>query len=90
MLGVQPSGPLRWVVQSILIAVSSRNLCGPERDPLFSEPVPVLTARRVIDRDDWTKAFQDWQGAAAKNLKDHRREDQSSARIIDDLCEIRN
>ncbi len=51
----------------------------------FDESAPVLTARRVVNRDEWANALKDWQDTASKNLKDHPWEDQSAARIVDDL-----
>ena len=51
----------------------------------FDESAPVLTARRVVNRDEWTDALKVWQETASKNLKDHPWEDQPAARIVDDL-----
>jgi AbrB family looped-hinge helix DNA binding protein len=51
----------------------------------FDESAPVLTARRVVNRDDWTCALRDWQETASKNLKDHPWGDQTAASIVDDL-----
>ncbi|MFT4640007.1 MAG: AbrB family looped-hinge helix DNA binding protein [Verrucomicrobiales bacterium] len=51
----------------------------------FDESASVLTARRVVNRDDWTDAFQAWKEAATRNLKDHPWEAEPAASIIDDL-----
>ena len=51
----------------------------------FDESAPVLTARRVVNREKWTDALRDWQETASKNLKDHPWEDQPASCIVDDL-----
>ncbi len=51
----------------------------------FDEAAPVLTARRVVNQDEWRKAVGDWQKSAAHALKGHPWEKKSSARMIDDL-----
>ena len=51
----------------------------------FDEAAPNLTARRVVNRGEWQNALGDWQKTAAKALKNHPWEKQSSATIIDDL-----
>ena len=51
----------------------------------FDEAAPVLTARRVVKRDEWEKTVTDWQKTTAKALKDHAWEKQPAAAIIDDL-----
>ena len=51
----------------------------------FDEAAPVLTARRVVNRDEWRKTVGDWQKSAARVLKGHPWEKKTSAAIIDDL-----
>ena len=51
----------------------------------FDETAPVLTARRVVNRGEWEKAFGEWKSAAAKSLKGHPWEAQPSSAIVDDL-----
>ncbi len=51
----------------------------------FDETAPVLTARRVVNREEWQKTLGDWQKSATKALKGHSWENQSSATMIDDL-----
>ena len=51
----------------------------------FDETAPVLTARRVVNREEWQKTLGDWQKSTAKALKGHPWEKQTSAAIIDDL-----
>ena len=51
----------------------------------FDENAAVLTARRVIHRGEWEKAFGAWQSSAAAALKDHPWKKKTSAHLIDDL-----
>ena len=51
----------------------------------FDETAPVLTARRVVNRNEWEKAFGEWKNAAGKSLKGHPWEKQPSSAIVDDL-----
>ena len=51
----------------------------------FDEAAPVLTARRVVNLDEWRKTVGDWQKSAACVLKGHPWGKQSSAAMIDDL-----
>ena len=51
----------------------------------FDEAAPVLTARRVVDRDEWQKTFGEWKDTASKSLKGHPWEKQPSSAIVDDL-----
>ena len=40
----------------------------------FDETAPVLTARRVVNREEWQKTLGDWQKSATKALKGHPQE----------------
>ena len=51
----------------------------------FDEAAEVLTARRVVNREEWKRTLGAWQKSTAKALKNHPWEKQSSAAIIDDL-----
>jgi AbrB family looped-hinge helix DNA binding protein len=51
----------------------------------FDETAPVLTARRVVNRSEWEKAFGEWRNAAEKSLEGHPWEKQPSSAIVDDL-----
>jgi AbrB family looped-hinge helix DNA binding protein len=51
----------------------------------FDETAPVLTARRVVDREAWQATLSKWRETSATVLKDHPWESASSAEIIDDL-----
>ena len=51
----------------------------------FDETAPVLTARRVVDQKAWKKTMADWQKSAAKALKGHPWDKQTSTALIDDL-----
>jgi AbrB family looped-hinge helix DNA binding protein len=51
----------------------------------FDETAPVLTARRVIDRDAWEKTFDEMRASAAISLQDHPWGKMTSAQIIDDM-----
>ena len=51
----------------------------------FDEDAPVLTARRVVNRDEWGRTLADWQESATRSLQGHPWADQTSASIIDDL-----
>lgn len=51
----------------------------------FDETARVLTARRVVNKDDWQKTVGDWQKSAAKALKNHPWEKQSAADVVNDL-----
>lgn len=51
----------------------------------FDENAPVLTARRVVNLDEWNDALEEWQSASEKALDDHPWKDQPSTAIIDDL-----
>jgi len=51
----------------------------------FDEDAPVLTARRVVDREQWKSTVANWQASAEKNLKRHPWADRSAAEIVDDL-----
>lgn len=51
----------------------------------FDENAPFLTAKRVVNRHEWEKAFAEWQSTAKKSLKGHPWENQPSSTIIDDL-----
>ena len=51
----------------------------------FDETAPVLTARRVVKRNEWEKTLADWQNTATDALQGHPWEKQPSAAIIDDL-----
>jgi len=51
----------------------------------FDEVAPVLTARRVVNRDEWSATLAAWQESAACALSGHPWKNQSSATIVDDL-----
>jgi len=51
----------------------------------FDESAPVLTARRVVKRSEWEETLGEWQKTAAKTLKGHPWQEQTSAEILDDL-----
>ena len=51
----------------------------------FDESTPVLTARRVVKRDEWEKTLTDWKKATAKALKGRAWEKKPAAAILDDL-----
>lgn len=51
----------------------------------FDEDAPVLTARRVIHRNEWEKTIHDWQNITHAVLHGHPWENQPSAVILNDL-----
>ncbi len=51
----------------------------------FDETAPFLSAKRVVNRDDWEKNFYKWQSTAKEALQGHPWENQPSVAIIDDL-----
>lgn len=51
----------------------------------FDENSPVLTAHRVVNRDEWEQTLSAWHETAATELKGHPWEKKSAAGIIDDL-----
>ena len=51
----------------------------------FDESAPILTARRVVDKDAWRATLSKWRASSATVLKDHPWENASSAEIVDDL-----
>jgi AbrB family looped-hinge helix DNA binding protein len=51
----------------------------------FDETAPVLTARRVVNRNEWNDTLAAWQKATAKTLKGHPWARQSAAAIVDEL-----
>ena len=51
----------------------------------FDDTAPVLTARRVVNRDEWRKTLGDWRKSATKALKDHPWGKRSTAAILDEL-----
>lgn len=51
----------------------------------FDENSPVLTAHRVVDRQEWADTMRAWQESAAKSLQGHPWEQKSSTAMIDDL-----
>ena len=51
----------------------------------FDEAAPVLTARRVVDREIWEKTLKTWQASTTQALADHPWKEVSSAAILDDL-----
>ncbi len=51
----------------------------------FDENAPILTARRVVNRDEWRKSFAVWRASAAELLQGHPWQEMASSDIIDDL-----
>jgi len=51
----------------------------------FDSQAPVLTARRVIDRREWSKALDDWQKTSRARLKGHPWDKLSAEKLVDDL-----
>jgi AbrB family looped-hinge helix DNA binding protein len=51
----------------------------------FDETAPVLTARRVVHRNEWEKTLSEWQASASSELQGHPWENQPSSSILDDL-----
>jgi AbrB family looped-hinge helix DNA binding protein len=51
----------------------------------FDETAPVLTARRVVDREEWKSTLADWKKTSDQILEGHPWENQSAAAIVDDL-----
>jgi AbrB family looped-hinge helix DNA binding protein len=51
----------------------------------FDESASVLTARRVIDREQWKKAFAEWGDSVNKSLGGHPWQKMSSSELLDDM-----
>ena len=51
----------------------------------FDETAPFLSAKRVVNRDEWKKTFAEWQSTAKNSLQGHPWENQPSSTMIDDL-----
>ena len=71
----------------ITIPLALRNRLGlrPGDRIEFEENAPVLTARRVVDREAWDAAFEEWADQAATHLKGHPWAKRKAAEIVDDL-----
>ena len=51
----------------------------------FDSNAPVLTARRLINRSEWSKALDEWQKTSRARLKGHPWEKLSAEKLVDDL-----
>lgn len=51
----------------------------------FDETAPVLTARRVVNRGNWTRTIAAWQASTDQALKNHPWQHRSSREVIDEL-----
>lgn len=51
----------------------------------FDETSPVLLAKRVVSRDAWKSALNDWRKTAASSLEGHPWAEKTSTEIIDDM-----
>jgi AbrB family looped-hinge helix DNA binding protein len=51
----------------------------------FDENAAVITARRVVNRSEWTNALRDWRKSSAQALRGHPWGAMSSADTMDDL-----
>ena len=51
----------------------------------FEEKASVLTARRVVDRESWNEAFEEWADQAATHMKGHPWAKRKATEIVDDL-----
>jgi len=51
----------------------------------FDESSPILTARRVIDREQWKKAFTEWGDSVTKSLEGHPWQKMSASDLLDDM-----
>jgi hypothetical protein len=52
---------------------------------MAADPRFATNPQRVVNRDEWEKAFGEWKNAAGKSLKGHPWEKQPSSAIVDDL-----
>jgi AbrB family looped-hinge helix DNA binding protein len=51
----------------------------------FDETAPILTARRVVNREKWGEAFAEWRASASDLLEGHPWQKMTSSEMIDDL-----
>ncbi len=51
----------------------------------FDENAPILTAKRVIDHEQWKTAFAEWGDSVNKSLEGHPWQKMSSSELLDDM-----
>ncbi len=51
----------------------------------FEAKAPILTTKRVIDREQWKRAFAEWGDSVTKSLEGHPWQKMSSSELLDDM-----